>query len=323
MRVIGARENNLSGDDVRVPLGLQVGVCGVSGSGKSSLVIDTIGLALAPPKITTSVASRDRIEPGAHDAIEGAPKRAIVADQSRAAITSAGSYLGLVESLRREYAASDDAIELGLTDADLARGCDACGGRGSWTERMWFLPAISHGCEACDGTGYRREAASLVVRGHSLADAETMTIEELASDWGDVAAIARSCDAAMRLGLGYLVVRQPGWSLSGGEVQRLKLARELSKKTTAPTLYLLDEPTVGLHATDVAVLAKALDEVVADGHSVLLVEHDPLLLSSCDWLIEIGPGAGPDGGRVIFQGTPEDLAKAGTPTAPYVRAVLS
>jgi excinuclease ABC subunit A len=126
----------------------------------------------------------------------------------------------------------------------------------------------------------------------------------------------------MRLGLGYLVVRQPGWSLSGGESQRLKLAKELAKKTTSPTLYLLDEPTVGLHATDVAVLARALNEVVSAGHSVLVVEHDPLLLSSCDHVIEIGPGAGPDGGRVIFQGTPEQLASQTTATAPYVAAAL-
>jgi excinuclease ABC subunit A len=322
MRVICPRENNLSGDDVAIPLGVQVGVCGVSGSGKSSLIVDTLGLALAPPKLTTSIASRDRFQPGEHDAIEGAPKRTIVADQSRTAITSAGAHLGIIDALRRAYAGSDDAIELGLTESDLARGCDGCGGRGSWTERMWFLPSVSHSCEACGGTGYRREAASLVVRGHSLADAEAMTIEELAPIWTDVDAMARGCDAAMRLGLGYLVVRQPGWSLSGGEVQRLKLARELSKKTKSPTLYLLDEPTVGLQATDVVVLAKALNEVVEAGHSVLVVEHDPLLLASCDWIIEIGPGAGPEGGRVIFEGTPERLARAKTPTAPYVKAAL-
>jgi excinuclease ABC subunit A len=177
-------------------------------------------------------------------------------------------------------------------------------------------------CEACGGTGYRLEVASLALRGRTLAEAERLTLAELAGEWADIAGIGRACDAARRLGLGYLVVRQPGWSLSGGEAQRLKLARELARKASAPTLYLLDEPTVGLHAIDVARLVQALDQVVAARHTVLVAEHDPHLLACCDWLIELGPGGGPDGGRVIFEGTPEELAKAGTPTAPYVLEAL-
>jgi excinuclease ABC subunit A len=322
MRVIGARENNLSGEDISIPLGVLVGVCGISGSGKSSLIVDTIGLALAPPKVTTSVAHRDRIEPGDHDAIEGAPKRTVVADQTRSSVTSAGAFLGLIDALRAEYADSDAAADAGLVETDLAHGCDSCGGRGTWSERMWFLPSVAHECEACGGTGYRREAAELIVRGRSLPEIESLTLEELSSIWQDVPRIARACDAAMRLGVGYLVVRQPGWSLSGGESQRLKLAKELAKKASSPTLYLLDEPTVGLHATDVAVLANALDEVVSAGHTVLVVEHDQLLLASCDHLIEIGPGAGPDGGHVIFEGTPEQMAAGTTPTAPFIEAAL-
>jgi excinuclease ABC subunit A len=323
MHVRGARENNLRGDDVPIPLGLLVGVCGVSGSGKSSLVVDTVGLALAPPKVTTSIASRDRIEAGAHDGIDGAPKRVLVADQAREAVVSAGSYLGIVGALRRVYATSDVAESAGITEADIKRGCDLCGGRGSWRERMWFLPAVTHACDACGGTGYRREAASLVVRGLTLADAEALSLAEVAGVFGDVPAVGRACDAAVRVGLGYLAVRQPAWSLSGGEVQRLKLAKELGKRATARTLYLLDEPTVGLHLNDVGVLLTALDEVVASGSTVLVVEHHPDLLAACDWLIELGPGAGPDGGRVIFTGTPEDLAAAGTPTSPYLKEALA
>jgi excinuclease ABC subunit A len=323
MRVAGARENNLRGADVAVPLGVQVGVCGVSGAGKSSLVVDTIGLALAPPTMTTGVAWRDRVEAGACDAIEGAPARVVVCDQSRAAVTSAGSHLGIVDALRAAYATSDAAVAAGLSRRDLSHGCDACKGRGSWSESMSFLPSVVQACEACGGTGYRLEVASLVLRGRTLAEAEHLTLQELAGEWGDIAGIGRACDAALRLGLGYLVVRQPGWSLSGGEAQRLKLAKELARKTSAPTLYLLDEPTVGLHAIDVARLVQALDEVVAAGHTVLVAEHDPHLLACCDWLIELGPGAGPDGGRVIFEGTPEELAKVSTPTAPYVLEALS
>ncbi len=323
MRVVGARENNLRGADVRIPLGVQAGVCGISGAGKSSLVADTIGLALAPPAMTTGVAWRDRVEAGACDAIEGAPARVVVCDQSRAAITSAGSHLGIVDALRTAYAASDAAVSAGLSRRDLSQGCDACKGRGSWSERMSFLPPVVQACEACRGTGYRLEAASLVLRGRSLAEAERLTLQELSGEWGDVPAIGRACDAALRLGLGYLAVRQPGWSLSGGEAQRLKLAKELARKASVPTMYLLDEPTVGLHAVDVARLVQALDEVVGAGHSVLVAEHDPQLLASCDWLIELGPGGGPDGGLVIFEGTPEELAGASTPTAPYVLEALS
>ena len=322
MCVAGARENTLRGADVRIPLGVQVGVCGVSGSGKSSLVVDTIGLALAPPKLTTGVAHSMRIEAGSHDSIDGAPTRTIVADQSRASITSAGAYLGLIDAIRRAYARTEAAIDAELTVKDLAHGCDGCGGRGSWRERMWFLPSVEQQCEACGGTGYAREAASLEVRGRTLPEMEALTIEELAEAWSDDPKIARACDAAIRLGLGYIVVRQPGWSLSGGEVQRLKLARELAKTTNSPTLYLLDEPTLGLQATDVRILAAALDEVVCAGNSVLVVEHDPDLLATCDWLIELGPGGGPDGGQVIFEGTPEEMAAGDTPTSAYIRAVL-
>jgi excinuclease ABC subunit A len=323
MHVRGARENNLRGDDVKIPLGVLVGICGVSGSGKSSLVVDTIGLALAPPKVTTSIAHSDRLEAGAHDAIEGAPKRVLVADQARESIASAGSYLGIVDAVRRAFATSDVAESAGITEADMKRGCDLCGGRGSWRERMWFLPSVTHSCDACGGTGYRREAASLVVRGHTLADVEARTLEEVGELFGDVPAIGRACAAATRVGLGYLVVRQPGWSLSGGEAQRLKLAKELGKRAAGSALYLLDEPTVGLHLTDVGVLVAALDEVVMAGRSVVVVEHHPDLLGACDWLIELGPGAGPEGGRVVFEGTPGDLAAADTPTAPYLREALA
>jgi excinuclease ABC subunit A len=162
-----------------------------------------------------------------------------------------------------------------------------------------------------------------VVRDHTLAGVEALTLGEVAEIFGDVPAIARACDAAARVGLGYLVVRQPGWSLSGGEAQRLKLAKELARRTGGSALYLLDEPTVGLHVADVGVLVTALDEVVASGSSVVVVEHNPDLLAACDWLIELGPGAGPDGGRIIFEGTPENMVDAPTPTAPYIEAALA
>jgi excinuclease ABC subunit A len=322
MHVTGARENNLRGLDVRIPLGVQVGVCGVSGSGKSSLVVDTIALALVRPKANVPGAGVIRFEPGAHDEISGAPARTVVADQSRAAITSPGMYLGLIDAARKAFAATESAVEQGITVKDLAYGCDACNGKGTWQERMWFLPSVALDCDACGGTGYHHEAAALVERGRTLPELEGLSLAELVDEWGDIPAIGRVGDVALELGLGYLVVRQPGWSLSGGEAQRLKLAKELARRTADTALYVLDEPTVGLQATDVAVLARALDAVVDAGNTVLVVEHDPTLLSTCDWLLELGPGAGPAGGELIFEGTPEALAKGRTPTAPFLREAL-
>ena len=188
---------------------------------------------------------------------------------------------------------------------------------------MSFLPAVTQTCDGCGGSGYRREVATLTERGRTLADIEALTIAEVVDEWGDIAAVRRVGDAALALGLGYLIVRQPGWSLSGGEAQRLKLAKELARPSMVGTLYVLDEPTVGLQATDVAVLARALDAIVDAGNTVVVIEHDPMLLATCDWLIELGPGAGPHGGRIVFEGSPGDLAKADTATAPYLLEALT
>ncbi|MEN3274052.1 MAG: excinuclease subunit, partial [Actinomycetota bacterium] len=170
---------------------------------------------------------------------------------------------------------------------------------------------------------YRREVLELVERGRTLADIEGLTLAELVDEWGDLNAVAGAGTVAVDLGLGYLVVRQPGWSLSGGEAQRLKLAKEIARPGKGTALYVLDEPTTGLQVTDVTVLARAIDGVVDAGNTVLVVEHDAVLLSTCDWIIELGPGAGPDGGRIVFEGTPEALADADTATAAFIREVLA
>ena len=323
MDVTGARENNLRGLDIRIPLGVQVGVCGVSGSGKSSLVVDTIALALARPKTNVPGQGLIRVAPGAHDEISGAPARTFVADQSRAEITSPGMFLGLIDAVRKSFAASEVVCEQGITIKGLRYDCDACQGKGTWQEGMSFLPSVTQTCDACGGSGYRREVATLVERGRTLADIEGLTVTELVDEWGDIDAVMRVGASALELGLGYLIVRQPGWSLSGGEAQRLKLAKELARPAKVGSLYLLDEPTVGLQVTDVAVLSRALDSIVDAGNSVLVVEHDPVLLATCDWLIELGPGAGPDGGEIIFEGQPEELAKGDTPSAPYILEALA
>jgi excinuclease ABC subunit A len=246
-----------------------------------------------------------------------------VVDQSRAEIPSPGMFLGLIDGVRKAFAGSEVAGEQGITMKDLAYRCDACRGKGAWQEDLSFLPSVTQTCEACGGSGYRREVAALVERGRSLADIEALSIGELVEEWGDIDRVRRVGDAAIALGLGYLIVRQPGWSLSGGEAQRLKLAKELARPTKVGTLYVLDEPTVGLQVTDVGVLARALDAIVDAGNTVLVVDHDPMLLATCDWLIELGPGAGPHGGATVFEGPPGELAKADTATAPFIREVLT
>ena len=314
--------NNLAGDDVELPLGVMTGLCGVSGSGKSTLAIGIIARVLAPARLTTSVAYED-IRPGAHAGIDGAPSRAIHSDQSRSGIHTPGAFLGVVEPLRRAFAASAEAAARGLDEASLAPDCDACHGRGQIREDMGFMPSLERPCDACDGTGYRLEVRGLVVRGSSLPALAGQSLDEVLAAWSDIDRIARPLRVASSLGLGYLRFGQPARSLSGGEAQRLRLARELAKTTRKPTLYILDEPTLGLHALDVARLVQVLDRLVADGHSVLVVEHDPLLLACCDRLVELGPGGGPDGGHIVAAGTPEAVAAGSTPTAPYLAAVLA
>jgi excinuclease ABC subunit A len=315
------RENNLAGLDVSVPLGVLVGLCGVSGSGKSTLAVDTIGLALAPPRLTTSVAY-ERVEPGAHDGIDGAPARTVVVDQAAQGVTSPAALLGVAAALRRAFAESDSGVAAGLGERELAPRCDACNGRGIVVEDMGFLPNVRRPCDACAGTGYTAEARGLRVRDHSLPELESLTMEEVLDLWQDDERVARPLRTASELGLGYLVLRQPGFALSGGELQRLKLAKELMKQTREPTLFLLDEPTVGQSSRDVARLVDVLDRLVDDGHTAFVVDHNPQLLAACDRLLELGPGAGPNGGRVVAAGTPEHVARGRTPIAPYLREAL-
>ena len=256
------------------------------------------------------------------EAIEGAPPRTVVSDQARSGVRSPGAFLGVMAALRRAYAASDEAVARGLDDKALVARCDACGGSGRVKEDMGFLPDLRRPCEACDATGYQAEVRDLSVRGLTLPELEAATLDRVLELWPDQEAVTRPLARAVSLGLGYLVLGQPAEQLSGGEAQRLKLVKELARRTAQPTLYLLDEPTVGLHPADVDRLATTLEALADAGHSVLVVEHDPLLLARCDWLVELGPGGGPQGGRVVAAGTPEQLAAGQTPTAAALRDAL-
>jgi excinuclease ABC subunit A len=321
MELKGARAHNLCGEDVQLPLGTLIGICGVSGSGKSTLLIDTLGRALVRKAYTSSFA-REPLTPGDHDAIENAPKRAVIVDQSRRGIRSPAIFLRLVKPMRRIYADSDDAHALGLDERALSKRCSACKGRGRIRIDMGFLPAEYVECETCQGTGYRPEAWDVHVQDVALPAINAMTLDEVYERFKDEAQIAAPLKIAQQVGLGYLVWDQPAYTLSGGEVQRLRIAKELHRKTKEKTLYILDEPTVGLHMEDVARLVDVLNRLVEAGHTVVVVEHHPHLLAKCDWLVELGPGGGPAGGHIIATGSPETVARMATPTAPYLRVLL-
>jgi excinuclease ABC subunit A len=326
MTIRGARAHNLRDVTVRFPLGTLVGLCGVSGSGKSTLLVDTIGRALAPKKQTTSVAY-ENVDPGEHDAIEGVPGRVILVDQTKKGVHSPANFMGLSQPIHEVYAQGEDARALGVDAKALGQRCSVCRGSGSERVDMGFLPDVHTDCEVCRGTGYGLEVWQVRYHGVSLPELTSMTVDQVFELFRSrvplKSRLMRALASAREVGLGYLVLRQPGYALSGGEAQRLKIAKELCRPSgERKTLYILDEPTVGQHLEDVARLCGVLDRLVDDRHTVLVSEHHPHLLVACDWLIELGPGGGPDGGRVVAEGTPEGVACGNSPMAPHLAALL-
>ena len=317
MTIKGAGENNLDVPELLIPLGIITGVCGVSGSGKSTLIIDTIGRVLAPRRHTTSV-SREPITPGKHDRITGRPESTFILDQRSQGITSPGGFLGVINRLEKEY----EEASGGMSRRGFRQRCPECRGRGAATMDMGFLPSVSVLCEACAGTGVPPELRETRVEGFLFHEMLSLTLEEILEIWAGHAEIQRVLTAAREAGLGYLALNQPARALSGGETQRLKIVRELTRKTSRPSLFILDEPTVGQHLDDVSYLADTLRKLTGQGNSVIIVEHHPHILAGCDWLIELGPGGGANGGRVVFEGTPEALAQGNTPSAPWIKSVL-
>jgi len=321
LKIYGAKENNLKGDTIEIPHGFLVGICGVSGSGKSTLLIDTIGRVLAPTKHTTSMA-QEPLEPGEYEKIEGELSQTIIIDQTRASITSPLNYLGLRSKFFKIFSESTDAISLGLSETNLKKKCTACKGNGIIRTDMGFLPDIFDSCEICNGTGYSMDAWKVKVNGISLPELDEKTIDEIYELFKEEETIEKKLKLVKDVGLGYLVMNQKAYTLSGGEVQRLKIAKELSKKSKNKSMYILDEPTVGQHIEDVSRLINVLHRLVKKGHTVVVIEHHSHLLAACDWLIELGPGAGEEGGKLIAYGTPEMIGEGKTPTAPYIKEVL-
>ena len=321
MRIEGAKGNNLKDINVDIPLGVLVGFCGVSGSGKSTLLIDTMARAIAPKKFTTSV-SYEETQPEEYESIKNSPERVIVLDQGRRGIHHPGYALGVSKALVDVYAESENAVALGLDKKKLSQPCTICEGSGRLRTDLGFLPTVYTLCEVCAGSGRSPEAWDVKMHGYSLPELNSLTLGEIYELFKHEERIEKKLRPAINVGLEYLVLRQPSWTLSGGEVQRLKIAQELSKKNQKGTLYILDEPTVGQHLEDVNRLIGVLHHLVAAGNSVFVIEHHPHLLASCDWLIELGPKGGPDGGFVVAEGTPMEVKKLKTPSAPYIREIL-
>jgi excinuclease ABC subunit A len=325
--VRGARENNLRNLDVRIPLGLLVAVTGVSGSGKSTLVNDILYRALARDLY------RAADEPGAHDTIEGIGliDKVIEIDQSpigRTPRSNPATYTGLFTFIRELFAMVPEAkargYKAGRFSFNVKGGrCEACQGDGVMAIEMHFLPNVYVTCEQCKGRRYNRETLDIHYRGKSIADVLDLTVDQALPVLENFPPIANKLRTLQSVGLGYIELGQSATTLSGGEAQRVKLSRELSKRGTGRTLYILDEPTTGLHFEDVRKLLDVINRLVDQGNTVVVIEHNLDVVKSADWIIDLGPEGGEGGGRVVAQGTPEDVARAkGSHTGQFLAAVL-
>ena len=323
----GAREHNLKHLDVAFPLGCFVAVTGVSGSGKSTLVSDILYLALAREL------SGGRERPGAHDAIEGleAIDKVIDIDQSpigRTPRSNPATYTGLFAPIRDLFAATPESRVRGYMPGRFSfnvKGgrCEHCKGDGILKIEMQFLPDVYVPCEICKGKRYNREALEIQYQGRSIADVLEMTIEEALEFFSAVPSVRAKLQTLNDVGLGYVHLGQPATTLSGGEAQRVKLSTELSKRATGRTLYVLDEPTTGLHMADVEKLLQVLHRLVDAGNTVVVIEHNLDVVKTADWIVDLGPEGGERGGYVIAEGTPEEVARTpGSATGEYLARVL-
>jgi len=309
--VKNAREHNLKGIDVSIPLGCLVCVTGVSGSGKSTLVEDILHKRLAYE------ISRQATVWGAHDGVEGLDQidKIINIDQSpigRTPRSNPATYTGAFTPLRELFQATREAKQRGYGPGRFSfnvKGgrCENCQGDGIIKIEMHFLPDVYVPCEVCHGKRYNRETLEVKYKGHSISDVLDMTVEEALATFENIPGIARKTQTICDVGLGYIRLGQPATTLSGGEAQRVKLATELSKRSTGHTLYILDEPSVGLHMADVKVLIEVLQRLTDQGNTVLVIEHNLDLIACADWLIDLGPEGGAGGGQLITAGTPEQV----------------
>ena len=325
--VRGARENNLKNIDVEFPLGLMTVVSGVSGSGKSTLVNDIVARELA------AELNRATTAPGLHDAIEGVNllDKTIVIDQSpigRTPRSNPATYTGIFTPIRELFASTPEANVRGYKSGRFSfnvKGgrCENCQGDGVIKIEMHFLPDVYVQCDECHGKRYNREALEIKYKDKTIADVLDMTIDQAAEFFDSVPNIARKLQTLVEVGLGYIKLGQPATTFSGGEAQRIKLATELSKRSTGKTMYILDEPTTGLHSADVKRLLGILQQLVEGGNSMIIIEHNLDVIKSADWIVDMGPEGGIGGGTVVSCGTPEDIAKVPNSfTGKYLKKML-
>ena len=325
--VYGARENNLKNIDVEFPLGLMTVVSGVSGSGKSTLVNDIVARELA------AELNRATTAPGLHDSIEGVNllDKTIVIDQSpigRTPRSNPATYTGIFTPIRELFASTPEANVRGYKSGRFSfnvKGgrCENCQGDGVIKIEMHFLPDVYVQCDECHGKRYNREALEIKYKDKTIADVLDMTIDQAAEFFDSVPNIARKLQTLVEVGLGYIKLGQPATTFSGGEAQRIKLATELSKRSTGKTMYILDEPTTGLHSADVKRLLGILQQLVEGGNSMIIIEHNLDVIKSADWIIDMGPEGGIGGGTVVACGTPEDIAKVPNSfTGKYLKKML-
>ena len=327
LKITDAEENNLKGIDVEIPLGIMTCVTGVSGSGKSSLVNEILYKRLARDL------NRARTIPGKHKNIEGLEQldKVIAIDQSpigRTPRSNPATYTGVFDLIRDLFASTADAKARGYKKGRFSfnvKGgrCEACSGDGILKIEMHFLPDVYVPCEVCHGKRYNRETLEVQYKGKSIYDVLNMTVEEALHFFENVPSIRRKMETLYDVGLSYIRLGQPSTQLSGGEAQRIKLATELSKRSTGKTIYILDEPTTGLHFADVHKLTEILRRLSADGNTVLVIEHNLDVIKTADYIIDMGPEGGDKGGTVIAQGTPEQVADNPVSyTGRYIRQVL-
>ena len=313
IKVLGAQENNLKNVDVEIPLGVMTCVTGVSGSGKSSLVNEILYKHLAREL------NRARCIPGRHKGIEGVEQldKVINIDQSpigRTPRSNPATYTGVFDLIRDLFASTADAKAKGYSKGRFSfnvKGgrCEACGGDGIIKIEMHFLPDVYVPCEVCGGKRYNRETLDVKYKGKSIFDVLDMTVEEALPFFENVPFIRRKIETLYDVGLSYVKLGQPSTTLSGGEAQRIKLATELSRRSTGRTIYILDEPTTGLHFEDVHKLVEILHRLADGGNTVVVIEHNLDVIKTADYIIDMGPEGGDRGGTVIAKGTPEEVAE--------------
>ena len=327
LKIVGARENNLKNVTAEIPIGLLTCVTGVSGGGKSTLVIETLFKA-ASRKLYNS-----KDAPGAHDRIEGLEEfdKVIDIDQSpigRTPRSNPATYTGAFTPIRDWFAGLPEAKARGYQPGRFSfnvKGgrCEACQGDGVIKIEMHFLPDVYVTCDACKGKRYNRETLEVKFKDKSIADVLDMTVEEGAEFFKAVPAIREKLDTLNRVGLSYIHIGQQATTLSGGEAQRIKLAKELSKRATGRTLYILDEPTTGLHFEDVRKLMEVIQELSGAGNTVVIIEHNLDVIKQADWIIDLGPEGGDGGGAIVAAGAPEDVAKVSASyTGKFLKGVL-